>query len=181
MKQFITHRSKIVIGLAALVFTVGFGAGVASAQNAHFVRADVSVDSAGDGECTFKVSGYGNLPTGSSVEVTCAADANACYACRNNGGNFPSDPKKQAETGTVSATGEFPVGRNGTITGSLDFGPPASTLNCPGGQHTVLVSVLYSNVSLSSDSTPSDSDADATANVPGTFDRKLITTARAQC
>ena len=114
MKQFITHRSKIVIGLAALVFTVGFGAGVASAQNAHFVRADVSVDSAGDGECTFKVSGYGNLPTGSSVEVTCAADANACYACRNNGGNFPSDPKKQAETGTVSATGEFPVGRNGT-------------------------------------------------------------------
>jgi len=166
--------------LLVAIFVMALG-GTAWAQNAHFVRGAVNVDSEGDGVCTFKVSGYGNLPTGSLVQITCSADANACYACKNNGGNFPTDPKKQQETGVVSGFGLFPVGHNGTVSGAVDFEPPASTLSCPGNQVPVLVSVTYSDISLSSDSSPSDPGADATLNIQGDVTRKLENAPRAQC
>jgi hypothetical protein len=94
----------------------------------------------------FKIAGLGDNVT---IQVTATADATAEYACQNNGGNFPSDPKKQQVSGPVSATGSFTSGKNGSVTGSLTLSPPASTLNCPGGQHEVLLSVSYTNVSVS--------------------------------
>jgi hypothetical protein len=38
---------KIIPYLVALVFTLGFGAGVATAQSPHFINADFDVNSAG--------------------------------------------------------------------------------------------------------------------------------------
>ena len=48
----------------------------------------------------------------------------------------------------MSATGTFPV-RNGQTTGSLTISLPASTLECPPGQHVELISGSISNITLS--------------------------------
>src|SRR5688500_18715042 len=61
------------------------------------------------------------------VTVVASADATADYACLNRGGEFPNDPKKQSISGPVSATGVFPVAKNGHIEGTLTVLPPAST------------------------------------------------------
>jgi hypothetical protein len=99
-----------------------------------------------------------------TTRVTASADATALYACRNNGGNFPSDPKKQLVSGPVSASDDFTSGKNGQITDSLTLEPPASTLDCPPGQHEVLARVSYTNVAVSE-------PAAGTESIPGTFSR----------
>jgi hypothetical protein len=135
--------------------------GVALAQNAHFTRASASGPSnQGNVTVNFKIAGLGDNET---LTVTASADATAEYACRNKGGNFPSDPKKQQVSGPVTASGEFTSGKNGQITGSLTLSPPASTLNCPGGQEEVLLNVSYTNVEVSTNGV---SEA-----IPGTFSR----------
>jgi hypothetical protein len=88
------------------------------------------------------------------------------YACQNNGGNFPADPKKTTVSGPVSASGDFTSGKNGQVTGSLTLSPPATTLTCPSGQHVVLVSVSYTNVQVSG--------GGDTATIPGTFSRTFF-------
>jgi hypothetical protein len=107
------------------------------------------------------IPGLGDTVT---TTVTANADATALYACQNNGGNFPSDPKKQQVSGPVSPSGDFTSGRNGQITDSLTLSPPASTLDCPGGQHVVLARVSYTNVSVSEPNA-------GTQPIPGTFSR----------
>jgi hypothetical protein len=64
----------------------------------------------------------------------------------------------------VSASGEFTSGKNGQITDSLTLMPPASTLDCPSGQHSVLARVSYANVAVSE-------PAAGTETIPGTFSR----------
>jgi hypothetical protein len=147
--------SLIVAALAAVP---------ALAQNPHFIRATASgPDRNGDLTVNFKIAGLGANET---ITVTATADATAVYACRNNGGNFPSDPKKQEVSGPVSASGEFTSGKNGQITGSLTLSPPASTLSCPPGQRAVLVSVSYTNVQVSG--------GGDTESIPGTFSRTFF-------
>jgi hypothetical protein len=150
-------RIRVVLTMLALGF-----AAPAFAQNPHFLRAGASgPDEDGNLTCTFKIAGLGDTVT---TTVTCSADATAVYACRNNGGNFPEDPKKQEVSGPVSASGPFTSGKNGQITGSLTVSPPESTLDCPPGQEEVLVSVSYTNVELSEPNAGS-------VSVPGTFSR----------
>jgi hypothetical protein len=131
----------------------------------HFVNASATGPNA-DGTLTvnFKIAGLGDTVT---TTVTANADASALYACQNNGGNFPSDPKKQQVSGPVSASGQFTAGKNGQITDSLTLSPPASTLDCPGGQHSVLANVSYTNVSVSE-------PAAGTQPIPGTFSRVFL-------
>ena len=45
--------------------------------------------------------------------------------------------------------------------------PPASTLECPGGQREVLASVSYTNVAVSSPGV-------GTVTIPGTFSRTFF-------
>ena len=54
-------------------------------------------------------------------------------------------------------------GKNGQITGCLTVDPPPTELTCPNGQRLVLVSVSYTNVSVSA---PAAGDCDTS---PGTF------------
>jgi hypothetical protein len=136
-----------LILLVSLLLTLAVAAPAAIAQNAHFIRSSAS-GPANNGTLTvtFKLAGLGDNET---IDITATADATAVYACRNNGRNFPSDPKKQTVSGPVSAAGSFTSGKNGQISGSLTLSPPASTLDCPPGQSEVLVSVSYSNVQVS--------------------------------
>ena len=159
------RRSRTVASLlaAALIAMLAFAA-VAVATNAHFIRASASgPNSSGNLVVSFKIAGLGDNET---ITVTTTADATAVYACRNNGGNFPSDPKKTAVSGPVSASGQFTSGQNGQITGSLTLTPPSTTLNCPNGQHQVLVSVSYTNVAVSG--------GGDTESIPGTFSRTFF-------
>lgn len=137
----------------------------AFAANPHFIKAGASgPDTAGNLTVSFKIAGLGDTVT---TTVTASANATAVYACQNNGGNFPSDPKKEEVAGPVSASGEFTSGKNGQITDSLTLMPPASTLDCPPGQTEVLVSVSYTNVQVTEPNAGSES-------IPGTFARTFV-------
>ena len=130
--------------LLALTATVAFAA------NPHFVSATASgPDKDGNLLVKFKIAGLGDNVT---TTVTANGDASAVYACKNKGGNFPSDPKKQEVSGPVSASGEFTSGKNGQITGTLKLSPPPQPdLSCPGNQVVTLAMVTYTNVSVTED------------------------------
>jgi hypothetical protein len=155
---------KRFVAMAALVGAVAAISTIAFAANPHFIQASASgPDAAGNLSVNFKIAGLGANET---ITVTASANATAVYACQNNGGNFPSDPKKQTVSGPVSASGDFTSGQNGQITGSLTVSPPASTLTCPGGQRVVLASVSYTNVAVSG--------GGDTESIPGTFSRTFF-------
>jgi hypothetical protein len=152
------------IALLALLLMAAIPAAIASADSPNFKSATATgPDGSGNLTVNFRETGLGN--TGNPVAYTASADANALYACQNNGGNFPTDPKKQSATGPVSKSGTFPSGKNGNVTGSLTLNPPPSTLSCPGGQHPVLASISYTNVKIC------DTDHNVCASIPGTFSR----------
>ena len=97
--------------------------------------ARVSWDEAGVGQTT--------------VSYTLAANGTATYACLNGGGNHPKAANKATVNGPVSASGTFPVIKNGRVTGSLSAGPPGpGSFSCPGGQTLVLASVTYTDIVL---------------------------------
>ncbi|MGH3333190.1 MAG: hypothetical protein ACRDPJ_17975 [Nocardioidaceae bacterium] len=153
---------RLLIVLIAVFAVLGLGTAPAVAASPHFLRASAAgPDNAGNLAVNFKIAGLGDNVT---LTVTASADATAVYACQNNGGNFPSDPKKTESTGRVTASGDFTSGKNGSITGSLTLSPPPTTLSCPGGQRRVLVSVSYTNVQVSAPGAGAES-------IPGTFSR----------
>jgi hypothetical protein len=152
------------IALVALLLIAAIPAAIAYADSPNFKSATASGPAAnGSLTVNFRETGLGNTPE--PVNYTASANADALYACQNNGGNFPSDPKKQAASGPVSASGTFPSGKNGNVTGSLTLRPPTSTLSCPGGQRVVLANVTYTNVQIC------DTDHNVCASIPGTFSR----------
>lgn len=107
----------VLVALVAVMVTSGMFAGTALAANPHFVQSKLSAsgpDASGDLTVSFKIAG---LDDAVSTTVTASADATATWACRNNGGNFPEDPKKQEVRGPVTASGEFTSGKNGHVTG----------------------------------------------------------------
>jgi hypothetical protein len=158
------HKPLRLLAIAAVLVAAIVFPAAATADNPHFIRSSASgPNAAGNLSVSFKVAGLGDNVT---ITVTASADATAVYACRNNGGNFPSDPKKTEVSGPVSASGDFTSGKNGQITGSLTLNPPATTLTCPNGQHRVLVSVSYTNVQVSG--------GGDTASIPGTFSRTFF-------
>ena len=150
------RRTLVLFMAVLLALTV---AAPALAANPHFIKASASgPTTAGDLKVNFKLAGLGANET---VTIEASADATAVSACRNNGGNFPSDPKKTSTSGRVTASGAFTSGKNGSITGSLTLSPPATPLTCPGGQKVILVSVSYTNVQVSG--------GGDTENISGTF------------
>lgn len=153
---------RLIVVVGVLLAAMLFFASTAAASNPHFMKTSASgPNSAGQLSVNFKIAGLGDNVT---ITVTASADATAVYACRNNGGNFPSDPKKTEVSGPVSASGDFTSGKNGSVTSSLTLNPPATTLSCPKGQKQVMVSVVYTNVALSA---PDAGDA----SIGGTFSR----------
>jgi hypothetical protein len=147
--------------LTCTMIALGFMATTVRAQNPHFLRCGASgVNSDGSLNVSFRIAGLG---ANQSLTVTASADGSAVYACLNHGQKCPNAANKSTVTGTVTAQGTFTSGKNGSVRGSLTVNPPVSTLTCPGGQKLVLVSVDYTNVSLSA---PPAGTCDTS---PGTF------------
>ena len=158
------RRLLLVMAVAAAALTIAVAPAYATAP--HFISASATGPSAnGSLTVNFKIAGLGNTVT---TTVIAAARVTVTYACQNNGGNFPSDPKKHQTVGSVSASGQFTSGKNGQITGSLTLRPPASTLTCPPGQRLVLVNITYTNVVVSALGA-------GTQSIPGTFSRVFFT------
>ena len=146
------------VALVALALTAS-----ALADSPRFKTATAAgPDDAGNLVVNFRETGLGNTPN--PVNYTASADADALYACQNNGGNFPSDPKKQQVSERVEANATL-LSENGNVIGSVPLSPPPATLDCPGGQHPVLAAITYSNVQIC------DTDHDVCRNIPGTFSR----------
>jgi hypothetical protein len=150
--------------LLAAVFglTLAF-AGAAYATSPHFISASATVDSSGNLIASFKEAGLGNGAT--TAGITLSADATATYQCFNNGGNHPKAGNKETVTAPVSGSGTFDVS-NGQTTGTISVSPPGpGSFTCPSGQTLQLISVTYTNVTLTDTSvTPND-----VASIPGTF------------
>ena len=62
----------------------------------------------------------------------------------------------------TNAEGTFSV-KNGSVNGSLTLTPPATTLTCPKGQVATLISLSYTDVSIT------DVTTGITESIPGTF------------
>jgi len=154
--------------LAAVVATAGALAAVAPAWgangNAHFIKNASSASLSGQSlTCRFKEAG---LAAGSVETVTCSAVQAITYECVNGGGQNPAASNKRSFTRTVSKSGTFTADRNGNIVGSLTLAPLSASqvgFSCPPGQRVTLVSVSYSNVSVT------DTTSGASIALPGTF------------
>ena len=117
------------------------------ATSPHFLRCAASgVNPDGTLDVSFTIAGLGS---NQSIDVTASAHADAIYGCLNHGQQCPNAANKVHVQSDVSATGTFTSGKNGSIRASLTVDPPDTSLTCPGGQKLVLVSVSYTNVSVS--------------------------------
>jgi hypothetical protein len=138
---------KLSILTLTMIALSSFMAITVRAASPHFLNCSASgVNSDGTLNVCFKIAGLGD---NQSLDVTASADANATYGCLNRGQQCPNAANKVSVSGTVTAHGIFTSGKNGQITGCLTVDPPPTTLTCPGGQTLVLVSVSYTNVSVS--------------------------------
>jgi hypothetical protein len=132
----------LVTVFAISIAGVAFAAPPSGSGNPRFTKGPTNEGVKSDGSDTVSgsIQGVGQL----EVTFVAEADAAALYACKNNGGNFPSDPKKQAEADAVrTETNVTP--QNGKASFSTALQVPASTLNCPGGQTAMIVCVEYAN------------------------------------
>ena len=152
---------KLSILILTMLALSGFMATTVWAASPHFLSCGASgVNSDGTLNVSFRIAGLGD---NQSLTVTASADANATYGCLNHGQQCPNAANKQEVQQDVSAVGTFTSGKNGSIRASLTVEPPDTDLNCPGGQTLVLVSVSYTNVSVSA---PGAGDCETS---PGTF------------
>ena len=83
-----------------------------------------------------------------SVSYVATATAAARYQCVNRGGNCPAASNKEDVLADVSVGGTFSVDKNGRITGSMIIPAPPATLVCPGNQVVGVVSVVFTNITL---------------------------------
>ena len=152
---------RLSIITLTMIALAGFMVTSVWAQNPHFLSCGASgVNPDGSLNVSFRIAGLGS---NQSIDITASAHADAVYACKNNGQQCPNAANKQEVQTDVSAVGTFTSGKNGSIRASLTVDPPPATLRCPGGQTLVLVSVSYTNVSVSA---PGAGDCDTS---PGTF------------
>ena len=138
---------KLSILTLSMIALSGFMATTVWAASPHFINCSASgVNSDGSLNVCFKIAGLGDNQT---LTVTASAHADAVYGCLNRGQQCPNAANKVNVQSDVSATSTFTSGKNGSIRASLTVDPPPTTLRCPGGQTLVLVSVSYTNVSVS--------------------------------
>jgi hypothetical protein len=147
MKRNLVHQSQVVLAVTALVFTVGLGAELAWAQNAHFIdsKTTLTVEQDGDLVVRFKEAGLGDAET----TYLFSADATITCTCVTNSGRCPSAANKQTFAEEVSGT--FSP-KNGTVSATLTITAPecpsGAPPTCGGGQRFELSAISYTDISL---------------------------------
>jgi hypothetical protein len=155
---------KLFLVFAAVFATAAIAVPAASAGNAHFIKSATGATVQGaDLKCFFKEAG---LESGSVENITCSATEAITYECVNGGNHNPSASNKTTFVTTGSGSGNFPADKNGNVVGDVTIiHASAASLgfSCPSGQTVTLVSVVYSDVSIT------DNTSGATISIPGTF------------
>jgi hypothetical protein len=146
----------------ALLFVVAMSVSVVLANSASFHYANASASGL-NLSVAFKETGLGNSGA-TSVQIAVDAEGMATYQCFNNGGNHPQAGNKTTVNGPVTGSGEFPV-RNGQTTGVITVSLPGpGNFSCPGGQHLILESGTFSNITIT-DVTESDGPIPTSPNL----------------
>jgi hypothetical protein len=174
MKQIIVRHGKVVlVVLAALVCAVGFGAGVASAQNAHFVNADYVCDqSTGQLLFSWKEAGLG---TNQNIDYEFgASNATVTCTCVTNSGKCPAAANKVTFSAPALRAATFNSGKNGSITqkNRIVTAPPCPSSappTCGGGQTFRLSEVTYNDIHLTDLTNNVDAGLTPTSCGPITF------------
>jgi hypothetical protein len=139
---------KLTLLVAVLVVAVAVPAAIAGGSP-HFIRnATASSINGSSLVCNFKEAG---LSAGSTETITCNATEAVTYECVNGGGKNPSAANKTTFQTSGSSSGEFTADKNGNLVGSQTLAvtsPSALNFSCPNGQRLVLVSVFYTNVTV---------------------------------
>ena len=142
---------KILMLVAAMTAALALAATGASAAGGspHFIKNATSASLSGANlVCKFKEAG---LASGSVETVSCSATESVTYECVNGGGKNPAASNKKTFATTVSKSGTFTADKNGNIVGSLTLQPASAAslgFSCPPGQTTTFVSVTYSNIRI---------------------------------
>jgi hypothetical protein len=149
---------RLSIAFLSGVLAVALTATAAFAASPHFISA--SAARSGDNLVVkWKEAGLGdNL----NIDYEASATATREDSCVNGGNKVPSDPKKTTTVAQTNAAGTFSV-KNGSVNGSLTLTPPTTTLTCPPGQKATLISLSYSDVSIT------DLTNGITEPIPSTF------------
>src|SRR5216683_373257 len=149
MKRVIAHRSKVVLAVAALVFTVGFGAGVAWAGPHFDGSEELAISATGDLTATWREVGLGNA----DVTYVLTAKADLTCQCVGKSDNCPAAANKATFSSTLSIPTTL-APENGHIDGSLTLTAPSCPTGsgaqptCGKGQHFVTSAVNYTGISL---------------------------------
>lgn len=115
------------------------------AQNAHFVKANGTINNDGEYVATFKEAGLGS---GQTIHYTLAATGTFTYQCYTKSNNQPQGAPNVVSPSTLTSGGTFSAGKNGQITGSLTLVPEPDE-GCQGnGLKLCLDNVSYQGVSL---------------------------------
>jgi hypothetical protein len=136
----------LLIAVAAL--TVG----AASAQSAHFLSGPSCTDIGTQLQCTGTIAGLGNA-TGQATVTLNGVIATTTTECTSPGGNVAPG---QTKVSTVSATGTFPIDRNGRVTFTLTTAEPTPG-SCPNPRWTAGVAEVTfdtSNISFTVNGQP---------------------------
>jgi hypothetical protein len=138
---------KLTLLLAVLVVAVA--APAAFGGSPHFIKNATSSSISGSTLiCNFKEAG---LESGSTETITCSATEAVTYECVNGGGKNPSASNKTTFQVAAQSSGEFTADKNGNLVGSQQLpvtSPGDLNFSCPSGQRLVLVSVFYTNVTV---------------------------------
>jgi hypothetical protein len=137
-------RTGLISAAAALAIA---GAGVALADNPHFIRATAAIQTDGDLEFNFKEAGLGLGAT----DYLASADATTTCTCVNKGGQCPKAANKVTFSEEVSTEGTFSP-KHGTVSATLVVTAPecpsSAPPTCGGGQTLKLSAITYTDISL---------------------------------
>lgn len=140
MRQINTRQFKVVL---AMVAVLACAVSVAWAQNTRFFKTTATL-AGGDLVVSWKESGLGD---NQNVAYAASAYVTATYVCMTQGGACISGSNYLTVARTVTATGTFASGKNGSITASLTLEPPVTTeFACNGS--LVLSEVSYANIQI---------------------------------
>ncbi len=155
---------KILVATSVLALVALGGTAMAANGSPHFIRHATSASLSGsDLVVNFKEAG---LASGSVETITVSATEAVTYECVNGGGMNPAASNKHTFVTMDSTSGQFTADKNGNIVGSLTLSPLTAAelgFSCPPGQTVTFVSVTYSNITITDDT------SGATTSFKGTF------------
>jgi len=151
---------KLSIITCTMIALASFMAITVLAANAHFMSCSSTVDSSGDLSVSFRIAGLG---AGASDTITATTTATSTWGCLNGGQQCPNAANKFTSSDQITGQLTVTAGHNGSASGTITLGPKQPANFCPHGQKMVLISVTYSDVTLtnsgSSDTCTTDGGA----------------------